>query len=194
MIKLGFYYNFYCIIFILETFEKSSAVSQDYGGRINYLMNLGQLGIMGSSDEIKYGRLMTAFAQDEGDLASAHWTRFNLNMDIDKNSERALEELECSLKCSVPPKNYKSPSTFFQDLAPRVQELKAQIEEHKKSEEGKKEDEIEKQRKQFSRDLFHLKSPNPVAPALESFVQIKYNEKKGRHLVVTKDVEAGKSK
>ena len=48
-----------------------------------------------------------------------------------------------------------------------------------------------KQRKQFTLDLFKLQSPNPVAPALESFVQIKYNEKKGRHLVLTQDVPAG---
>ena len=46
--------------------------------------------------------------------------------------------------------------------------------------------------KTFCDELFNLKSPNPLSPALESFVEIKYNEERGRHLIVTEDVLIGK--
>ena len=136
--------------------------------------------------------MMTAFAQDECDLASAHFIRFRVNDYIGKNLKRGVVELSLALKTSSLIKTYKAPADFVDGIPLRIRELTTQLKEYEESEEGKKKDEIEKQRKEFSRDLFQLKSPNPVAPALESFVQIKWNEKKGRHLVVTQDVPAGK--
>ena len=39
--------------------------------------------------------------------------------------------------------------------------------------------------------LFKVKKPNPSMPAAEDFVHVKYDEVKGRHLVVTRDIPAG---
>jgi len=131
---------------------------------------------------------MTAFAQDECDLASAHFIRFRVNDYIGKNLKRGLMELALAVKSPSRIKTYKAPADFVDGIHSRIGELTTQIKEHEKSEEWKKKDEEKKLKEQFTLDLFQLKSPNPAAPALESFVQIKYNEKKGRHLVVeTKD-------
>ena len=43
-------------------------------------------------------------------------------------------------------------------------------------------------RMEFTRELFRVKSPNPLAPALEDFVEIKWTKGKGRHLVVKKEI------
>ena len=183
---------------ILESFEKSSEVCQDYGERVNYLVNLGQLETVGYSDEFKYSYMMTAFAQDECDLASAHFIRFRVNDYIGKNLKRGLMELALAVQSPSRIKTYKAPADFVDGIHSRIGELTTQIKEHEKSEEWKKKDEEKKLKEQFTRDLFQLKSPNPAAPALESFVQIKYNEKKGRQLVVEtpdgRDVPAGKFK
>ena len=104
-----------------------------------------------------------------------------------------------SLLSKLSPTNYKSTKkhgTFKKDQAPTAQHMKKVIEECKELKEVKKEEEEKKLKLQFTRRLFQFESPNPSAPALESFVQIKYNEKKGRHLVVEtpdgRDVPAGK--
>ena len=144
-----------------------------------------------------YGNMMTAYAVDAGDLASGYFNRYELQ--IKRHLEAAVEEGELALKMPVPPKHFRPSSkgqTFRQHFTPVLEQLHRQLSECKKSfeQEQKKLEEGKKRIVQFTRDLFQLQSPNPLAPALEDFVEIKYNEKKGRHLVVTKDVPAGKSK
>ena len=146
---------------------------------------------------LKYGNMMTAYAQDAGDLASAHYTRFQIQ--VGRNLEAAIEEGELAIKSLVQPKNFRPSDkgkNFREHFTGVLEECRCQLRVQKKANE-REEKKLEERRERvipFTRDLFTLQSPNPLAPALEDFVEIKYNEKKGRHLVVTKDVEAGKSK
>jgi hypothetical protein len=63
--------------------------------------------------------------------------------------------------------------------------------EQKNQENGEDRQEEMRKRKEFSHDLFSLKSPNSNVPAVEDFVEIRVSPIKGRHLVVTKDVPMG---
>ena len=76
--------------------------------------------------------------------------------------------------------------------------LKAQFEEEislmTNDEEFEESCRLERRKRQlFCDDLFQLKSPSKVAPALEDFVDIKYNSARGRHLILNKDIPIGKS-
>ena len=52
--------------------------------------------------------------------------------------------------------------------------------------------EIDK-RMEIRKRMLHIEKPNPLMPAAAEFVQLKFDDVMGRHLVVTKDVSPGKS-
>jgi hypothetical protein len=52
-------------------------------------------------------------------------------------------------------------------------------------------EEMEKRRKYRNLLLFRVKTPSPVLPAAENFVEIKVDPVKGRQLVVNRDIPAG---
>ena len=143
---------------------------------------------------LRYANMMTAYGKDEKALAAAHITRLLLYAKLSNNFQGAQEVCELIFKCPSSLKRVKSSKpneTFHQRLIPIAQDLKESLTKFKESRDWKNDEDKMKQRLQFTQDLSQLKSPNPFAPALESFVQIKYNEKKGRHLVVSQDVPAG---
>ena len=92
----------------------------DYSDKAMEQMGLHAVNDGGDLEKaIKFGNMMTAYAQDAGDLASAHHTRFEIQ--IRRNLDAAIEEGELLMKSLVPPKNFR-PSykgqTFRQHFTP----------------------------------------------------------------------------
>ena len=104
--------------------------------------------------------------------------------------EGALEDIELALA-------HDYPKELVRKLEERKTKAQEMIEQRNKN--YGKANVKEKIRKELQRRMeirkktLHVGRSNPLMPAAAEFVQLKFDEVMGRHLVVTKDVTPGKS-
>ena len=104
--------------------------------------------------------------------------------------EDALEDIELALK-------NKYPASRSQKLVQRRVKCQESIVKKKQEYEAiepklRQEIETEVQKmKKFIDEKLQLEKPNPLIPSAAEFVEIKFDEEQGRHLVVNQDVAPG---
>ena len=138
-------------------------------------------------DALVFYNLATMFAPAENQqLGMAYANRSAVLVEL-KDPEGALEDIGLALQNDYPLASVQK----LEQRRAKCEELIATAKNIGNLHEFEVKLELE-MRKKLSQDMRRIENPNPSIPVAAKCIQIKFDKSKGRHLVVNRDVPAGK--
>ena len=170
----------------LVEFQKNSVTSTAFREKGNEFFKRKNF-----KDALHYYTMSAMFAGNEDkELGMAFANRSAVFVELN-DPETALADIELALA-----KNYPKASVGkLEQRKLKCQELiRKKIEEDEKNKELVNQVEKEIKSRRFIRDkMLRILKPNPLMTAAADCVEIKFDDDQGRHLVVNRDVPAGKT-